>query len=432
MAQRATGRGGRGAAPGSESRKKRRKGMIRRMGLAVAAALALMGAGMAAAQQGGPFAPRVIVNDKAITNYELDQRVRFLRLLGNPPEIEKVALEGLIDDRLRMAEADRLGLTLTPEQVREGMEEFAARGNMTAEQFLSAIGQAGVAAETFRDFVEAGLIWRDVVRGRFGPRAQITEAEIDRALAITSPQTAGAVAQVLLSEIVLRADTPERRAEALRIARDLRRSIRSESDFAAAARQYSASRSRGEGGRMGWMPLSNLPPDVAGQVLALRPGQVSEPVELENAISLFQLRALRESGPVSPEAVSVEYARFLIPGGSLADAMRVRAQVDNCDDLYGVAQGLPEDRLSREVKPVAEVPRDVALELAKLDEGEISYGLSTPQVAVVLMLCGRTPDLGGGMVDREAVRRQLLNQRLAGYAASYLAELKADAIIREP
>ncbi|TCM85271.1 peptidylprolyl isomerase [Rhodovulum steppense] len=406
--------------------------MIRRMGLAVAAALALMGAGIASAQQGGSFAPRMIVNDRAITNFEVEQRIRFLRLLGNPPQIEKLAMDGLIDDRLRMAEAKRLGVSVSPEQLQAGMEEFASRANLDAEQFIAAIAQGGVEAETFRDFVESGIAWREVVRARFGPRAQVTEAEIDRALAITSPRAAAAGVQVLLSEIVLRADTPEFRAEAERLVRELRASIRNEADFAAAARQYSVSRSRGEGGRMGWLPLGNLPPALAGQVLTLRPGQVSEPIELENAIALFQLRALREGGAATPEAVSVEYARFLIPGGSLADAMRVSARVDTCDDLYGVAKGLPEDRLLREVLPVAQVPQNVAMELARLDEGEVSYGLSTPQMAVVLMLCARTPDLGDGEVDREAVRRQLVNQRLGGYAESYLAELKADAIIREP
>lgn len=406
--------------------------MIRRTSLALMALFALIGAGMAAAQQGGPFAPRMIVNDRAITNYEFEQRLQFLRLLGNPPEIEKVAIDGLVDDRLRVAEAERVGVTLSPEQIEAGMEEFASRANLTAEQFVAAIGQAGVAAETFRDFVKAGVAWREVVRTKYGPRVQITEAEIDRALAITSPQAGANGAQVLLAEIVLRADTPQARAQAEKLAGQLRGSIGSEEDFSAAARQYSVSRSRGEGGRMGWVPLASLPPQVASQVLTLGPGEISDPLELPNAIALFQLRALREGGAVSPEAVSVEYARLLIPGGSLAEAMRVRARVDTCDDLYGIAKGQPEDRLTRETKPVAQVPRDVALELARLDEGEISYGLSTPGMAVVLMLCGRTPDFGEGEVDRETVRRQLLNQRLAGYADSYLAELKADAIIREP
>ena len=37
-------------------------------------------------------------------------------------------------------------------------------------------------------------------------------------------------------------------------------------------------------------------------------------------------------------------------------------------------------------------------------------------------------ELGEG-VDREAVRARLFNQRLSSYADSFLAELKADAII---
>lgn len=271
------------------------------------------------------------------------------------------------------------------------------------------------------------------MRARYGPRVQITEAEIDRALAATSPSLRGArSAQVLVSEIVLRADTPEARAEALALAQDLRGSISSLEDFAAAARQYSLANSRNEGGRIPWMSLSSLPPNIAAQLLTLPPGGLSDPVEVPNAVVLFQLRALREGEAVLPDAVSVEYARFLIPGGTLADAMKVRMRADTCDDLYGIARGLPEERLVREVKPVAEVPADIARELARLDENEVSYGLSTPQMAVVLMLCGRTPDLGEETLDREAVRRQLLNQRLAGYAESYLAELKADAIIRQP
>jgi len=392
----------------------------------------LIGAGPALAQTDGPFAPKVIVNDEAITNYEYEQRILFMRLLGNPPNIEKMSLDALVDDRLRMEEAKRLGITVSEEDLNTGMEEFAGRANLGTDQFIAAIGQEGVAPETFRDFIKAGIAWRQVVRNRFGPRAQVTEAEIDRAIAAASTGGGGGGTQVLLSEIVLRADTPEYRAEAQSLAERLSRDLRSEGQFASAAREYSASRSREEGGRMPWMALSNLPPEIAAQVLTLGPGQVTSPIELEQAVVLFQLRALREGKPTAPTTLSVDYAEFRIPGGTLADAMKVRMQADTCEDLYGVAKGLPADRLVRETQPVGKVPPDVARELKKLDQNEVSYGLSTPQMAVLLMLCGRTPDLGEGEVDREAVRRRLMNQRLSGYADSYLAELKADAIIRQP
>ncbi|WP_212524688.1 peptidylprolyl isomerase [Actibacterium sp. MT2.3-13A] len=389
--------------------------------------LLVLTAGAATAQQGGPFAPRVIVNDRAITNYEVEQRMLFLKLLNSPGDLEEEAIKGLIDDRLRMDAAKDLGIALEPEQVETGMEEFAGRANLTTEQFVAAIGQGGIAAQTFRDFVEAGIAWREVIRARFGPRAQITETEIDRAIALSS-QRGGA--RVLLSEIILPADTPERKAESQTLAGRLSRDITTAAGFAAAAQQYSVSPSRERGGRIDWLDLATLPPQIAAAVLGLAPGEVSDPIPVTNAIALFQLRAIAETEVAEPETLSIEYARFFLERGTPEEAARVAAEVDTCDDLYGVARGLPEDRLLREARVVAELPDDIALELAKLDEGETAL-LTRGGAPSLLMLCGRTPALGED-VDRTAVRQRLLNQRLGAYAEGYLAELRADAIIRYP
>ena len=77
-------------------------------------------------------------------------------------------------------------------------------------------------------------------------------------------------------------------------------------------------------------------------------------------------------------------------------------------------------------------PRDIALELAKLDKGEVSTNLTRAggQTLVFLMLCGRTPVLAEDQ-DRDSIRLQLRAQRLQSYAEGYLAQLKADARIIE-
>ena len=166
--------------------------------------------------QEGLFSPRVFVNGRAVTRFEHDQRRRFLELLRAPGDPDELAEVALIEDRLRMDAADALGLALTEEQLRAGMEEFAARANLSADEFVTALGQGGVAAETFRDFVEAGLVWREVIRARFGPSIQISDAEIDRALALSSQR--GLSARVLVSERVVQAPRAMARASA-RLAR---------------------------------------------------------------------------------------------------------------------------------------------------------------------------------------------------------------------
>jgi peptidyl-prolyl cis-trans isomerase SurA len=385
-----------------------------------------------ATAQGNLFAPVARVNDKVVTQYELDQRIRFYELLRAPGDLQQQSMDRLIEERLQSDAAKQQGVTVDEEQLRAGMEEFAGRANLSVEDFIKALNQRGVEVETFQDFVKAGLLWRGVVRGRFGPRAQVSETEIDRALALSS-NTGGGV-RVLLSEIFLPADTPARQAEANRRATEISR-ITTVPAFAAAARKYSAAPSRGQGGRQDWIELGNLPPAIRGQILALAPGQVTTPIPVPNAIALFQLRALEETGAPEAEAVSVDFARYFIPGGrseaALTQAARLAAEIDTCDDLYGIAKDQPAERLLRDVLPVSEIQGDIALELAKLDANEVSTDLTTGdgQALVFLMLCGRTLQINED-VNREAVRENLINQRVASYASGYLSELKADAVIQ--
>ena len=401
-------------------------GLASALGLAVGLGVSLGTSLPATVQAQNLFAPVVKVNDQVVTAYELSQRIAFMRLLRAPGDLEQISLDRLIEERLQRDAARQMGIQLNEEALQAAMTEFAGRANLEVDAFLTAIAQEGVAAETFRDFVGVGVLWREVVRARFVSRVQITEAEIDRAIALTQP---GAGVRVLLSEIILPADTPENQRASLARAERLAQ-INTLPAFAQAARNFSVSPSKARSGRMDWIDLADLPPQVAAKVLPLSPGQVSEPIPVRNAIALFQMRDILETDSAAPEDVSIEFASYFLPAGDQAQAEKVRRQVDTCDDLYGVAKGQPEERLVVEVLPVADIPADYAMELAQLDEGEVSTALTTAdgQNMVFLMLCGRTRVLPEE-VSREEIVSQLRNQRIVAYADSFLEELKADAHI---
>jgi peptidyl-prolyl cis-trans isomerase SurA len=337
-------------------------------------------------------------------------------------------MNGLIQDRLAAGEARRFGVRLTREQIADGMTEFAGRANLTADQFIEALGQAGVSAETFRDFVANGLLWRDIIRGRFGSAVVVSEAEVDRAIANGTKRNA---MQLLLSELAIPVNgDPE---DELALARRLRDEITTEAAFASAARRYSASPSAGRGGRLDWTPAANLPPQIVQLALGLGPGQVSDPVTLPNAVMLFQLRDVAEDQTTESPLVDVEYAEFLIPNveGVLEQAAGLSNRIDTCKDLYAEARGLPDDRLTVTKKTVPELSGEIGLELAKLDPGEASTALTRGEYRVYLMLCSREPK-GEGPVDRDAIRNTLLSQELTTRAELYLEELRSEAIIETP
>ncbi len=398
--------------------------------LPVLAALFCLALPGSVTQAQGLFSPAITVNSEVISQYEIEQRVLLRRLLRAPGDPVSGAPRELIQDRLKLQAAAEAGIVATEEDVTTGIEDFAGRTNLTSEQFLQVLAENGIEPETMRDFVRAGITWREFVATQFLSRARPTEAEIDRAVG----QTGSGGVQVLLSELIMPL-TPENEEEVAAIAEEVSK-ITSFEAFSAAATQYSVTDTRFDGGRMNWLAINSLPPPLRPILLALKPGEVTAPLPLQNAVGLFQLRDIREVSAGNPKYAAIEYASYYIPGGrsseALSRAKAIRDQVDSCDDLYGIAFGQPETVLDRQSQKPSEIPSDIALELAKLDPGESSTALTrnSGQTLVFLMLCGRTGELAGD-ASREDIANALTQQRLTAFSDSYLSQLEADAIIKE-
>ena len=386
---------------------------------ALIAALVLVLPGVALAQ-GNPFAPVLRVGDRIITQYELTQRVLLLGVLNAPGDATTLAMAGLIEDRLRLAAAEAAGIVIDAAAVQAGMEEFASRAKLTAAALIEALAPGGVEAETFRDFVEAGVTWREVVRLKYAGKIQVSEAEIDRAIA--AGVAAGGAVRVLLLELVI--PTQGNAAAALALAKRLRAEIKTEAGFAQAARLHSKSDTAAQGGRLDWAALDALPEGVAARILALEKGGITEPSQVPGSVVMFFLRDITQGGGDGPVGMTLDYATFALPPG-MTKAI-VQARTDRCEDLFPLANGLPESALQRQTLPESQLAAGVAAALAPLDAGE-----TTMSGGVLLMLCARVPE-SRVPPSRDEIRNQLQNRKLAALAANDLEELRSEAIITQP
>lgn len=444
-------------------------------GAALATGLTLIAPGLPAvardtaarpAASGGPYATAITVNGLGISNYEIEQRMAFMQALRQAGDLRKQAEDALIDDRLRAWQATRDGITVSEDDITKGMTEFAGRANLSLDQFTAELAKSGVGTATFHDFVRSGLMWREVIRARFAPRVKISDADINRALLVESRR--GQNARVLLSEIIIPAP-PEHLDEARALAKQVA-AVRGEAAFSSAAQQVSASQSRDNGGKIDWLPLGNLPPVLRDAVLAMKPGQVSAPIDLNGAIGVFLLRDF-DAGTVSKEAQSLGYATLALGPAGSEETQKLEAQIasdaHSCDDLYTIAKDRP-GALSRVAPtPQGQIPPVIAVELARLDIGETGV-LDLGAGRTLVMLCsrtaavgdatpdgGQTPDLAPapsapkgpgiestkaedavhaseslpGGAQRDQIRQQLMNVRLSAYSENFLAELRSDAVV---
>ena len=369
----------------------------------------------------GIFDTIISVDRAAITNYELEQRILFFSFLNEPGDTLISSRQSLIDDRLKMAAGNKDGFALTPTELENAMLDFAKNSNQSLSGLLNLLTEGGVDAETFRDYVEVGVVWRELVRKRFGSQSQPTESEIDRALAA---ERAEGDISVLLTEIVLPAG-PSQLEESRKIARELAK-ITSIGSFSEKAKKLSVSSSRDNGGKIPWRNLKDLPNGLRQIIASLRPGQVAKPLEVQNAIVLFQLRDVEELGLKAPEIISMKFAKITGINSVLDIATKT---VNSCNDLYGLVKLDKDVVLEMLTQHPDEIEQATALRLNRLDRHEMSIFSDSPDsIGNMIMLCERNYTTSAD-ISRSEVAKNIRAARLTNLAEGYLAELRTNATV---
>lgn len=383
-----------------------------------------------AAQAQGMFAPARKVNDRIITNYDVAQRVAFLELLNTgASDMRQEALTRLTEEAVQQDYARRQGIRVTSDEVADGMAEFASRVELSTEEVLGVMRESGVDAETFRQFVTVGLYWRKVAEREFPGVIAVSDSDVARARDVAAIR---GTTRVLVSEIFLPSD-PEF-ADAVRQIMEMIDAARTAEEFSALAREFSLAGTRDQGGRLDWMPLENLPGNIAGPLSTARPGEILGPLELSGAFAYFQLRASDSTRDIPADRIELTYKRLLLPGGrseaNLERVARIRAGVRSCAELGGFASDFSDDALSERTDLQRNIAQSDAVELSRLDRNEVSANTVEGNNLVVLMLCARELQFEERPSDNR-MTDMLFDQRIGRMADVKLQELVADAEIRD-
>lgn len=96
------------------------------------------------------------------------------------PKIRKAALDELIEERLKMQEAKRLGVVSGDDEVNRVIKTMAERNKMTPDEFAKHVASMGANISAMRARIQASLSWADVVRRKFGHQIQAAGQGADR------------------------------------------------------------------------------------------------------------------------------------------------------------------------------------------------------------------------------------------------------------
>ena len=404
----------------------------------------LVGAPLAAVAQDESISIAAVVNDDVISRRDLQVRERMVisssRLQDSPETRARLGpqvLRGLIDERLKLQEAQRLGIKVPATDVEEQIKAIAAENKMPLENFEAALAQNGIAIDALRTQIRAELSWVRVIQRRLRPQVTISDDQIDEAMAEIKANANQP--EYLMAEIFLAVDSPTQEAEVKQNAERLVEQIHEGAGFSAVARQFSQSSTAAGGGDLGWVHQGQLDRALDAVLPTLKKGDVSAPIRSLGGFHILYLRDQRQSGASSAPAgkVTMKQAFMTLPAKPTpaeiekagAQAQHIIDQAKTCDDMV---------RLAREATPNAHTDIDdvdYAQLPPELKQIATDQPLNTPSKPLrlatgigVYMVCKR--DLSsGGLPSREEVGTRLLRERLEVMARGYLRDLRRAAFI---
>ena len=366
------------------------------------------------------LAAKIQVNNSVITQFEIDQRAKFLGALKFTGNHSELAQTQLIEERLKQSEAQKLNISASDFEIEDALKRFASRANLTVKEFIKELKRLEIYPDTFRSYVETEVIWQKLVNKKFGAQSSVSNLQLQRAKSISKFED---TIQVLLTEIIIPFSKDDR-SEKENLA-NLLKQIKSTEEFSNAAQKYSKAPTATVGGRVKWQNFDRLPGIIKPLILGLSPGQVTEPIMLTKAIALFQLRDIRE---IKNDRTQLELIDFIKVKSDLKYLSLVQDNFHNCSDLEAIIGGQTEVTLTRKKLLSDEIPNTLVPVLDNLDQNESEIIVADGQSQLVIM-CERNNQLNSTAETLEQDKNVLQTNRLKHLARSFLETLKDNARI---
>ncbi len=226
-----------------------------------------------------------VVNNEAITMGELwrAMEVEFDRRGVPPAEREKAFrqnapgfLEEMIEVRLELQEAVRLGIAVPDREVDDAIGNIKRENSLSEEQFAEALRKEGFTLELYKEMLIVEMTLGRFVDREVRIRVIVTDKEVSARLEGTADEPLYKIRQIFIKEDEARALSLFER-------------LKAGEDFPALARQYSQDPTKEAGGDLGYLRESELGEEFIEALKGLKPGGVSRPFTTLAGIHIIKL-----------------------------------------------------------------------------------------------------------------------------------------------
>ena len=262
----------------------------------------------------------VIVNDEAITQWDMNEQRRILlsqmqaSKITPPPNdvLDKQVLDRLIVERAVLQYAKETGIRIDDTTVERTILRVAEENKLSPDEFRKVLEREGIPYANYREDIRRQITIQRVRDREVDSKVTVSDGEVDNYLATVASQ-AGGEDEYLLSHIyisVAEQASPTAVEESRKRAEQALAEVRSGKDFGQVAASYSSAPDATSGGNLGWRTRARLPSVFADIVQKMKPGEVS--AVLRSASGFHVVKLVEERNRNQPTVVDQTHARHIL------------------------------------------------------------------------------------------------------------------------
>ena len=261
-------------------------------GAGFAAALACLSVAMAAVAPADASEIKYIVNNAAITTYDIQKRMAFLKLQRKPGASQKMAGDDMVEQVLKSQEMAKRKIAIAPAVVDASFAKFAASNKMSPKQLSGILDQAGVTAPHFKEFIRVQMGWGQLLSARYRSEGGMSEQDAARRMLEKGGGKPSAT-EYLLQQVIFVVPAGERAATLGKRKREAD-AMRQRFSSCETTRQFAKGLVDVTVRDLGRVLAPQLPPEWADNIKAAKPGTATPVRETPRGIEFIGICSSRE------------------------------------------------------------------------------------------------------------------------------------------
>ncbi len=246
-----------------------------------------------------------LVNGKLITKYEYDERLRpiYEQTRGRQLSTDEISqitalrkkiLNQMVDDILIEQDAERYKLKVTDAEVEQQVKEFLVKRKLSEDELKRQLTLQRMSREEFTRNMRRDMIRHRLIGAVVSSKVVVTDSEVEAAYKERKAEFSKD-SMVQLGLILV----PPKISPA-----ELKSNIETgKLTFAEAADKYSQGPGVGHGGDIGFIAWKDLAPEWNAALAGLKPGEITNPVHVQDFAGLLQVISLKEGEELPLDSV---------------------------------------------------------------------------------------------------------------------------------